>query len=571
MPLPHLHDSAPRRLAAACARMALATLIALPAATRASPAASAPPRARVVTTADGAVRGVVRHGALEFRGMPYAAAPVGRLRFAAPQPATPWQGVFDATRFGLPCAQAARYQLTAASDAEDCLRINVSLPADLPPGERLPVLVWVHGGAFVGGGAELYRLDRLATRGRLVVVSFNYRLGVFGWMPHPALPRADNGGWALEDQRAALRWVQRNIAAFGGDPQQVTLAGESAGAFAVCAHLLSPERVAGLFERAILSSAACLQPLPTLDEALRGPQAMWRRVGDALGCPRDPQGSLRCLRAQPAAALVAAQQRVGHSLLDFAPVVGNATLPRSGAEALASGRVMRVPLLAGGTRNELRLYVAYDLLQKPPPPGFDAASLRRYWLPRYYGADRDGRYAAIGAEYAPHGAIDGAAFGSLLSDYNPTIGLNNCLYLASDDALARWLPELYAFEYADADAPVLGVGIGPGLDPGIALGAVHASDLSALFPHFSNTAANDGPDLAPASQRLSDAMLAAWAAFAHGSSPAAPGLPAWPRYRSAADVMLLQPGRSRVYDASVQHRCAFWQRLYPDRARPKPI
>jgi para-nitrobenzyl esterase len=468
--------------------LAFATLIALPAAAS----------AQVVTTADGAVRGVVRHGALEFRGMPYAAAPVGRLRFAAPQPATPWQGVFDATRFGMPCAQAARYQLTAASHNEDCLRVNVSLPADLPPGERLPVLVWVHGGAFVGGGAELYRLDRLATRGRLVVVSFNYRLGVFGWMPQPALPRADNGGWALEDQRAALRWVQRNIAAFGGDPRRVTLAGESAGAFAVCAHLLSPERVAGLFERAILSSAACLQPLPTLDEAL------------------------------------------------------------------ASGQVMRVPLLAGGTRNELRLYVAYDLLQKPPPPGFDATSLRRYWLPRYYGADRD---AAIGAEYAPHGVIDGAEFGSMLSDYNPTIGLNNCLYLASDDALVRWLPELYAFEYADADAPVLGVGIGPGLDPGIALGAVHASDLSALFPHFSNTAANDGPDLAPASQRLSDAMLAAWAAFAHGKGPAATGLPAWPRYRSAADVMLLRPDRSQVYDASVKHRCAFWQRLYPDALR----
>jgi para-nitrobenzyl esterase len=290
---------------------------------------------------------------------------------------------------------------------------------------------------------------------------------------------------------------------------------------------------------------------------------MWRRVGDALGCPRDPQASLRCLRARPAAALVAAQQRVSGGLLDFAPVVGNATLPRAGAEALASGRVMRVPLLAGGTRNELRLYVAYDLLQSPPPPRFDPTALRRYWLPRYYGADRDGRDAAILDAYAPHGAIDGAGFGSLLSDYNPTIGLNNCLYLASDAALARWLPELYAFEYADADAPVLGVGIAPGLDPGIALGAVHASELGALFPHFSNTAQSDGPDLAPASQRLADAMLDAWAAFVDGSSPSAPALPPWPRYRSAADVMLLQPDRSQVYDASVKHRCAFWQRLYP--------
>ena len=225
MPLPLPHDSAPRRLAAARARLALATLLALPAATSAAPAAAAadaaadatatsaatsaaastaappPQRATVVTTATGAVRGVVRHGALEFRGIPYAAPPVGRLRFAAPQPVPAWRGVFDATRFGLPCAQAARYRLTAASNAEDCLRINVSAPSDADPQRKLPVLVWIHGGAFVGGGSELYRLDRLATRGRLVVVSFNYRLGVFGWMPHPALPRADNGGWALEDLR----------------------------------------------------------------------------------------------------------------------------------------------------------------------------------------------------------------------------------------------------------------------------------------------------------------------------------------------------------------------------------
>ncbi len=582
MPGFHFPLSVPRRAATRCAQLASAAVIALPAALHAAPAAepvpaavpapatvpsAAPLRNTVVTTADGAVRGVVRHGALEFRGMPYAAAPVGRLRFAAPQPAAPWQGVFDATRFGAPCAQPQRYRLTAASDAEDCLRINVSVPADAAPDQKLPVLVWVHGGAFVGGGAELYRLDRLATRGRLVVVSFNYRLGVFGWMPHPALPRADNGGWALEDQRAALRWVQRNIAAFGGDPQRVTLAGESAGAFAVCAHLSAPERVAGLFQRAILSSAACLQPLPTLDDALRGPHPMWRRIGDALGCLHEPDASLRCLRAQPTAALVGAQQRVSHDLLDFAPVVGNATLPRTGAEALASGRVMRVPLLAGGTRDELRLYVAYDLLQSPRPPGFDAAALRRYWLPRYYGADHDGRFGAILAEYAPHSTLGGGEFGSMLSDYNPKIGLNNCLYQASDAAFVRWVPELYAFEYADADAPVLGVGIAPGLDPGIALGAVHASDLSALFPHFSNTAANDGPDLAPASQRLADAMLLAWAAFAHGAGPAAPGLPAWPRYRNAGDVMLLQPDRSQVYDAAAAHRCAFWQRLYPDLRR----
>jgi len=182
----------------------------------------------VVQTSYGAVRGMIHDDVREFKGIPYAAAPVGALRWAMPRRPRLWTGVLDATKFGSACPQVSRYGLTEASDDENCLTINVTAPYD-KPAKRKPVLVWIHGGAFVGGSSALYPLDTLVKSGDMVVVSMNYRLGVFGFMPHPSFDKAHNGGYGLEDQRLALRWVKRNIAAFGGDPNNVTIAGESAG------------------------------------------------------------------------------------------------------------------------------------------------------------------------------------------------------------------------------------------------------------------------------------------------------------------------------------------------------
>jgi para-nitrobenzyl esterase len=337
-----------------------------------------------IRTDKGAVQGVVRNSVQEFRGIPFAAAPIGDLRWGMPQPALPWEGVKDASRFGNACAQQARYSLTQQSLDEDCLTLNVSRPLDMKPGEKLPVLFWIPGGAFVGGATSLYRLDKLANEGRLVVVSANYRLGVFGFMAHPAFDAATNGDLGLEDQRFAMAWVQRNIAAFGGDPDNVTIAGESAGAGSVCMHLISPERVSGLFHKAIVQSAGCLQPMPTVEESLTSSNALWKKVAAKFGCDTGATAgsaaSLACMRGKKVEDLLTAQGEASSGVMSFGPSIGNSSVPRSGSDAAATGNLVKVPLLMGGTRDELRLYAAYAVLFPDPKfptpnPPFTSLSL----------------------------------------------------------------------------------------------------------------------------------------------------------------------------------------------------
>jgi para-nitrobenzyl esterase len=528
----------------------------------------------VVQTDTGAVRGIERNGALEFRGIPYAAPPVGDLRWALPQPAGAWSGVRDATAFGDACPQTRRFDLTERSTTEDCLFLNVSTPPGLAPGEKLPVLVWIHGGAFVGGAGSLYRLDKLATRGRMVVVSMNYRMGLLGFMAIKGIDADFNGDVGLEDQRYALRWVQRNIAAFGGDPDNVTVGGESAGAGSACMHLISPARVKGLFHKAIVQSGGCLQPMPTLAKAIddgdpRSPP-MWKKVAAEVGCGAAPD-VVTCLRAAPVDRLLRAQDELSVGIMALGPVVGNGTVPAQATDAARTGAVMRVPLLMGGTRDELRLYVAYAKLFPPFLSDYSEAGLRKDWLPTYYGPDapdptRPGqtRYEAILKEYRVAEGMDGSRLGSMLSDRQEAVGINDCLYLETSDAFLERVPAIYQWEFADPAALVLGVGIAKGMDPGFELGAVHSSELNYLFPHLSNTAAIDAPDLPPASEAMGDQLVAYWACFAATGVPAPPGQPSWPRYvKGGTQVMRFTPGNVAPYDAHAAHRCAFWGALFP--------
>ena len=530
----------------------------------------------VVQTDTGAVRGIERNGALEFRGIPYAAPPVGALRWDLPRPATPWPGVRDATAFGNACPQTRRFDLTERSTTEDCLFLNVSRPPDLAPGERLPVLVWIHGGAFVGGAGSLYRLDKLATRGRLVVVSMNYRMGVLGFLGIKGIDADFNGDVGLEDQRYALRWVQRNIAGFGGDPDNVTVGGESAGAGSTCMHLVSPARVKGLFHKAIVQSGGCLQPMPTLATAIddgdpKSPP-MWKKVAKLVGCG-DATDVVACLRGATVDQLLEAQDQVSVGIMALGPVVGNGTVPAQASEAARTGALMRVPLLMGGTRDELRLYVAYSKLFSPFLSDYSEAGLRKDWLPMYYGPDapdptRPGRtrYEAILEEYRVAEGMDGAGLGSMLSDRQEAVGIDNCLYLGTSDAFLDWAPAIYQWEFADPDALVLGVGLARGMDPGFALGAVHSSELNYLFPHLSNTSAIDAPGLPPASEAMGDQLVAYWASFATTAAPAPAGQPAWPRYvKGGTSVMRFTPGNVAPYDAHAAHRCAFWSALFGGR------
>jgi len=498
----------------------------------------------LVQTTEGKVHGMAGQGVREFKGIPFAAPPVGELRFEPPAPVQPWAGVLDATALRDACPQARRFNLTEESNVEDCLHLNVAVPTMPHQGAR-PVLVWFYGGAFVGGSTKLYPIDFLAREGDMVVVSVNYRLGPLGFMAHPAFGAEANGGYALEDQRAALRWVQRNIAAFGGDPGNVTIGGVSAGAASVCMHLISPKRTSGLFQKAIIQSSGCTFKLRGVDEGVKTGLA----VAHLVGCD-DPMTALRCLRSKPVKELVDAGTVVaGSDYRAFAPIYGNGTVPRQGAEALASGKFVRVPILNGGASNEMRVYVGYEV------EAGARITLDNYKdrLRALYGDNVDTVLVAYPAER--YSSVP-TALGSAMSDFMPAGGLNSCLFLRTAWLASRWVP-VYQYEFADdAAPPVMN-------DPGFELGAVHTSEMPYQFPGFSNTSVLDGPPLAAPQRELSRQMVAYWSNFVHTGLPAGAGLPEWKPFDRSRQALKLKPGAVGMFDASSTHQCPMWERLYP--------
>jgi para-nitrobenzyl esterase len=253
-------------------------------------AAQSPPR---VDTRQGPVEGFTATGVTQFLGIPYAAPPVGDLRWRPPQPAASWSRVREAKAFGPACAQVTTLGVFAgpANANEDCLTLNVFTPK-LGPQAKAPVIVWIHGGGNVDGASSDYDASRLASLGNTVVVTINYRLGLFGWLAHPALDAEGHpfGNYGLLDQQAALRWVKDNIAAFGGDPANVTVGGQSAGSVDTEAHVASP-LAAGLLHRAIFQSIVVDgAPLPAAEK-------QGSDFAEAAGCGRGPGPDVAaCLR-----------------------------------------------------------------------------------------------------------------------------------------------------------------------------------------------------------------------------------------------------------------------------------
>ena len=527
---------------------AAALLLAAPLAAQSGPQSS--PLGEIIATASGPVEGFIRNGVLEFRGIPYAAPVSGDARWSLPQPAAPWTGTLPAMHFSGACPQAARYGLTERSDEENCLTLNISRPTATAAAPR-PVLLWIHGGAFVGGAASLYRLDRLARDADAVVVSINYRLGVFGFMAPPAETSGAGHVLGLEDQRLAMRWVKTNIAAFGGDPENITLAGESAGAASVCMQLMAPEQTRGLFHRAIIQSGACGTPLRTLPEA----EAFAAKVAKEAGCPdqaTDPAKAAACLKAIEPQALIAAGTRAAKGeLLAFAPFTGNPTVPRATLDALQSGDFLHIPVLNGFTRDEMRVYVGYDVQggARITPETYPLAVRNLY-------GDKAAKVLAL-YPLKP-GERPAETLGSLMTDFMPGLGITHCLEIEGGRLLAAHAP-VYQWEFADRTAPVRGVGIPILPDPGFDMGAVHSAELNSLFPGFSNTAAMNAPDLSPASQALADRIVSAWAAFMRGKAPATD----WRDYAASGTVMRFEPGAVRAVDAWTEYKCDFWRSEYP--------
>ena len=519
---------------------ALATAHRPPGQAAVAQAAAARPLPLVVGTDKGAVRGMYAGDAREFLGIPYAAPPVGALRWQPAQPAPRWSGIRAATTPGANCAQTGSLAsgVITTSTAEDCLYLNVYTPASASHRAR-PVMVWIHGGGFTGGAGSIYDGAVLAAKGNVIVVTINYRLSAFGFLDLPSLG-AGNGDYGLLDQQAALRWVQRNAWAFGGNPRQVTEFGESAGAASVCADMTSPS-AAGLFARAIAESG-CLLPAPSVPSA----QQEGATLAAKLGCP-DAATAVACLRAKSASDILQAETGMG-----WAPVAGTPALPLQPATAFADGRYTHVPLIQGTNHDEGRFFVAllFDGFGHPLTAAQYTAIIQSS-----YGANAPGVLAhyPLSAYASPD-----LAYAQVFTDSS-----FSCPALQADHLIAG--SGLYAYEFSDPSPP----NDFP-LTFTFPLGAAHSTELQYVFqriPYLDTV-----PPFTPAQLALSDQMIAYWARFAATGNPnagpdwAARGrTPYWPRFTaSRPGIQELIPNGTAPESAaqfSAAHQCAFWSGL----------
>ncbi|MFK0259604.1 carboxylesterase/lipase family protein [Streptomyces sp. NPDC090445] len=491
----------------------------------AGPAQAAPGGSPVVGTTGGAVRGTTdANGLRSFQGIPYAAPPVGDLRWASPQPAAAWAGVREATAPGSACAQPAGLPIGVPSEAEDCLYLNVTTPAK-QSGKR-PVIVWIHGGSLMFGSGDLYGPERLAAEGA-VVVSVNYRLGVMGFLSHPAL--GTSGGLGLEDQQAALRWVRANAGAFGGDPGNVTIMGESGGGYSVCGHLASPKS-AGLFRRAIVQSAPCATGgSRTRKEAEDEAESTVKNLRELKACDEHEDAGA-CLRRTDPDTLMKAYGTWNEPR----PISGTDLLPLPPAEALRTGKFNRVPVLIGVNHDEERgRILGEELMGGPMRPEAYEREIRKEFKEQ---AD------AVLARYplSRFGSA-GEALATVRTDHAWSVPTLDTARL-----LSRWTPTRM-FEFSERETPSWAG------DPKLSfeLRASHMSELPFLFdltlPLYEK--------LTEKQQRLGKRMTHTWVDFAES------GKTDWPGFRSGGYVQSLTSGPWKRTEFTKDHNYAFWKNL----------
>ena len=473
----------------------------------------------VARTRSGRVEGERARGGLVFKGIPYAAAPVGALRFRAPEPVAPWSDVRRATRFGPSAPQAGAMNwlvrrfigAAAGSQSEDCLSLNVWTPA--LDGRHRAVLVFVHGGAFLmgSGSTPLYSGARLCERGDVVVVTLNYRLGALGSLALREVfadARDTPANPGLLDQLAALRWVRENIEEFGGDPDCVTVFGESAGAMSLGALLATP-RAKGSFRRAILQSGAA-HNVSSTEQARRVAEHFLARLG--------PAGrSLAGVRGAPLGEILRAQAETGMALafelggLAFQPSVDGDLLPEAPLAALERGASAEVALLVGTNADEWKLFMLGDLRARR----MDDAALRRRFARALGDGDVERAFAAYArapsarAPEAPHERW--AAFQSDRIFHWPAARLLDLHASHSRDTYA------YRFDWAP---PIVGGRVG----------ACHGIELPFVFGTILEPWLRPWLGASPGARKLAHRVQEAWLAFAKTGHPGHPGLPYWPPY-----------------------------------------
>jgi len=473
------------------------------------------PAAHPVLTGAGLVEGAApdAQGVTAYKGIPYAAAPVGALRWRPPQPPLPWAGVRQATSFGPACWAAAPPgpARPGLPQSEDCLTVNVWAPQAGGDAKK-PVMVWVHGGGFAFGSSSEPRYDgsRLAARG-VVVVTLNYRLGVFGFLAHPSLDaeHPGSGAFGLQDQVAALRWVKGNVGAFGGDPGNVTLFGESAGAHAVGLLMTSPQ-AAGLFQKAIVQSGAFWDStrgsIITHAEVLEQGKALAARLGG---------GDVARLRAIPADQLNAATAwdfKSDPSGTAFAPSLDGHLLPDSPAAAFGRGAQRDVPLLGGWNAVEDLPFRALALPHATPQE-FEAAAAKMFG---------DGRMTEFRALYPARDPAETLVSANILVG-DVVISEQTWQVLGLQRRAGHAPVFAYQFSYTSPYSPI----------------ASHVADVPFVFGNFTpQFFAPQAPAPGEADRRMSDLMMSYWTNFAVQGDPNGPGLPSWPGYEGPGSTVM---------------------------------
>ena len=498
-----------------------------------------------IVTRNGPVMGISIFGVQGYLGIPYAVPPVGDLRWMPPVPSGRFPGgVFHANQFGNFCTQPGRV------GAEDCLTLNVFTPNNSDNKKPVPVMVWVPGGGLVTGGSFLFDPSPLVLAGNVIVVTINYRLGLLGFFAHQAIDAEGhtNGNYGFMDQQLALKWVNDNIAAFGGDPNRITIFGVSAGGQSVYANLASPT-AAGLFEGAIAESGAYAEFQPYFnfivslsDGETAGGEGTpsGDAIATALGCPGTTAATAACLRGLSASAVIAKDPASVY------PFVDGTLLTKTPSEAFASGEFNQVPVISGGNHDEWRIFVAgqYDFAGHPlvTMADYDSAVLALWGTPLNF-------FVEALYPLSNYGGIPGIALGASGTD-----GIFACPERNSVRSLSRFVTT-YAYEFNDENAPDL-------FDPmaTFLLGAYHGAEVQYLFD-FNQRFAGFNP-FTPGQQSLSAAMVGYWTQFAATGNPNSNGAPTWPTYTSGTDQFqsLVPPAPvtepTGAFDAD--HFCSFF-------------
>ena len=491
-------------------------------------------------TPSGPVRGAIEAGIEIYRGIPYAEAPVGKLRWREPLAVTPWQKTLSCTEYRASCPQPGISEIEGGegigTTSEDCLYLNIWSPVKRPK-EGLPVMVWIHGGAFMTGAGSQpgYNGTRLARKG-MVVVTVNYRLGPFGFLAHPALslesPHGTSGNYGLYDQIESLRWVQKNIAAFGGDPRRVTIFGESAGALSVGYLFLSPP-AKGLFHRAIMQSGAPTSQRyimagarGTLDQAFE----TGKRFAAKLGCA-DEKDPAAAMRGKTTEEIMEATRRPVDFIfksdgLTFAPVVDGRLLPAAPEELLAKGRYHNVPVIVGTNRDEASVFIR-DL------------SIADYkaWVKANFRDRSKDIFASFPVNDEEEMITTANRFLTALWFTEPA------RFVAQSVAARGGKAYLYHFTRVPKYALTA------------ELGAFHGQEVEFVFGDLGSMLATDED------KALSAAMMGYWTDFARSGDPNREDLIRWPVYDKKADRHMEFGDTTFVGSALEKKTCDFIERL----------